>query len=309
VPLLGGKIGLLALPVLWALGSAVLATVRGLRQPVPPAGPRLGRREHPELWAELDHLATELGQPPLESVEVSLRVNASIDVRSRAVEIGLPILVGMNRSELRAVLAHELGHAVGGHRAAYTAEEVLARLAGATDRPVLRRLARAYHRGYGLVAGSILRDHERQADDVSARLAGPRVAGDALATSCLIDAAWDRLVEEYLIFADGAKARPSAVTGLHALLTAGPPELREEAKARILRPASRYDSHPATHERIARLYAMPEAGPAGYDDRPAWTLLGDRTAPSTSSSGASPAPAGHSVGCCTSCATGTPTSS
>jgi Zn-dependent protease with chaperone function len=275
VPLVGAKIGLLALPALWALVSSVRATLRARRQPVPPAGPRLGRREHPALWAELDRLADELGQPPLESVEVGLAVNAGIDVRRRAVMLGLPILVGMNRAELRAVLAHEFGHAAGGHRAAYAAEGVLGRLTVAIDRPVLRRLARIYHRLYQLVASSVLRDHERQADETAARVAGPRVLGDALATLCLLDAAWDRLVDEYLIFADGAKARPSAVTGLHALLTAGPPDLRQEAKSRIARPASRYDSHPATHERIARLYTMPQPGPDSYDDRPAWTLLGD----------------------------------
>src|SRR5690349_3964553 len=58
---LGGKVALLAIPLIWALVTSARDAMRARssRQPVP--GAELTRTAHPALWAELDGMARQMG--------------------------------------------------------------------------------------------------------------------------------------------------------------------------------------------------------------------------------------------------------
>ncbi|MBX3154792.1 MAG: M48 family metallopeptidase [Deltaproteobacteria bacterium] len=87
-----------------------------------PPGPEITAAEHPELFVEIRRIAQQTGQREPRHVYLVPEVNAFVAQRggilgigsSRVMGIGLPLMRALQVDELRAVLAHEMGHFYGG---------------------------------------------------------------------------------------------------------------------------------------------------------------------------------------------------
>jgi Zn-dependent protease with chaperone function len=89
-----------------------------------PEGLALTRAQAPKLFAAIDELADAMGGVPVHSVSISNEFNACIvqtpqwgvfgNYRNH-LEIGLPLAMALSIDELKAVLAHEMGHLSGAH--------------------------------------------------------------------------------------------------------------------------------------------------------------------------------------------------
>jgi Zn-dependent protease with chaperone function len=85
---------------------------------------RLTRNEAPQLFETLDELRMKMGGVRLHAVYITNEFNASIMQVPRwgvfgnyrnHLEIGLPLAAALSTEELKAVLAHEMGHLSGSH--------------------------------------------------------------------------------------------------------------------------------------------------------------------------------------------------
>ncbi|GAB7191604.1 hypothetical protein NUM3379_23120 [Kineococcus sp. NUM-3379] len=278
--------GLLLVPLVVGAWRAVASARRARSEPTP--GVELTRSAHPRLWAEIDELAASVVTAAPVRAVLTPDVNAAVTEATgrRELVLGLPLLTGTTRAELRSVLAHELGHFGEGHtRALARTRRLTDGLGGLLDhlRGPVRLVFSAYARGFGLLASAANRQQELDADAHSARLAGPAAAASALRRTAELDVAWDHYCENYLQLSVPAQRRPDVVGGFHHLLQADAERLSAVADEVLAEQGrgSFLDSHPSTPQRIARFEAL--AGPAAATpDRaggaaPAWTLLG--TAP------------------------------
>ena len=274
-----------------ALTRAVWNALRS-RRPKPLPGPELTAVEHPALWAELEELATAMNQPLPDRVVVHPTVNAFVTTasRRREVMIGYPLLASLTRPQLRAVLAHEMGHLAHGHTGTgwvtYRASSLLEQTIDGLDGSQAQRLVVLYHRLYLRISISVLRDHEHQADVWSARLAGGARAASVFPAIVRLRFVWDLLQERYLPLAAQVEARPPLASALTELTRARAGELNEVVARELTREPSRWDTHPSDAERMARLEALPGTNPATDTDpatglrtatdadAPAWQLLG-----------------------------------
>ena len=286
--LLAVKIGgFLLVPLVVGIWRAVAQARRARSEPT--AGVELTRSEHPRLWAEIDELAASVVTAAPVRAVVTPDVNAAVTEATgrRELVLGLPLLTGLTRPELRSVLAHELGHFGEGHtRALARTRRLTDGLGGLLDhlRGPVRLVVSAYARGFALLASAANRQQELDADAHSARLAGPAAAASAMRRTAELDVAWDHYCENYLQLSVPAQRRPDVVGGFHRLLEANAERLSAVADE-VLAAQGRgsfLDSHPSTPQRIARFEALAASAagtPAGTgtgadDGTPAWTLLG-----------------------------------
>ncbi len=115
------KLSILALVGLVTLVGLVRALWVDLGEP---ASLRILREDAPKLFETLDELRAKMSGVPVHSVYVSNEFNASIMQVPRwgvfgnyrnHLEIGLPLAAALSVEELKAVLAHEMGHLSGSH--------------------------------------------------------------------------------------------------------------------------------------------------------------------------------------------------
>ncbi|MEU1800131.1 M48 family metallopeptidase [Streptomyces sp. NPDC019937] len=275
-------------PVVVALLWAVVRTAR-------PAAPRtdavtVSRRGAPALWAVVEELASAVGTRPPDRVRLTADVNASVTDDApflglapggRTLYLGLPLLMGLTPAELRAVLAHELGHfsrrhgrfGVLAHRG--TAGLLAARQAiveAATANNLVRMYAggpllllRLYTRVFAGLTRPVRRRQELEADREAARAAGPRAVADALRAALALEAAWREFTTTHLTPMRRAYGcvpdDPFRAFG-HMV---DAPELREPLAALRARAtehrADPDDPHPDLATRLARLARLPEGSP------------------------------------------------
>ncbi|MEV5742375.1 M48 family metallopeptidase [Microbispora rosea] len=117
----------------WAVGRGVWRAVRS--RPEPPTGLPLPADRAPMLWATVRELAAEARTRIPEEIWLTAEVNAAVQEESRLLGlaggrrrlyVGLPLLQTMTVGQMRAVLAHELGH----YSARHTHPPVRARVPG-----------------------------------------------------------------------------------------------------------------------------------------------------------------------------------
>jgi Zn-dependent protease with chaperone function len=189
----------------------------------------------PALFAELHAIADAVGAPRPHRVLASARVNAAVfyDLSplnllwptKKNLEIGLGLVNVLNRSELRAVLAHEFGHfaqramAVG--RWVYVAQQIAARLVAQRDMLdgfleglnrfdfriawvgwllslivwAIRSLVDSVFTGVQLLQRSLGREMEYGADAVAVALTGSDALIHALYKLQTADGDWDRAAD------------------------------------------------------------------------------------------------------------------
>lgn len=265
----------------------VWAVVRTARPAAPPENTVwVSRRRAPALWAAVDELAGSVGTAPPDAIRLTAEVNASVTEHAsflgllpgrRTLYLGLPLLAGLPPAELRAVLAHELGHFSRRHgrfgalahrgtaglaaacdavRSAAAANELVRMYAGG---PLL--LLRGYTRVFRLLTRPVRRRQEIEADREAARVAGARTVADALRSAAALEQAWLEFVAGYLTPVRRAEGRvpDDPFRAFSHMVEA--PELREPfaaLRARAAeRPADRDDPHPDLATRISRLARLP----------------------------------------------------
>ncbi|MEV7549554.1 M48 family metalloprotease [Amycolatopsis sp. NPDC089917] len=288
---LPGKTGMYVmlggLAIMIALGFGLVSALRARRPPI--EGPRLDRDAHPALWEMVDELAAQVKTRPPDEIVLIGEINAAVseDARflglrpgRRTMLIGLPLLAAMSVSELRSVLAHELGHYSGGHTRllalTYRGTQTLAFTVDRLDGGPARALLSAYSKLYLLVARSANRRQELQADEASVLAAGSRTAAAALRKAATLSPLWKDYAERYLSLGATARRTPAVLLGFRSYLNH--PVQRDwmaEYAEDILdgEELSKYDSHPPTKRRIAALAGVPD-NPVKPDARPGWALLG-----------------------------------
>jgi heat shock protein HtpX len=270
-------------------------------------GPEVTEAEHPALFAELRRVAAATGQRMPVHVYVVFEVNAFVTQRGgimglgsrRVMGLGLPLLRTLQVDELRAVIAHEMGHFYGGdtklgpwiyktrgalartvvnlqraHRA--TADESwVALLFAAVQAPF-----RWFLTGFMRTSQAISRAQEYSADAVAVRAEGRRALVDGLKKTHAAAIAHPLYLRNEVIPMIRMGVLPPVGAGFSNLLASDRvAKLLDGAVEGELAEgkADPYDSHPPLRDRIAAAaeVAGPEPAP---DPRRAIELVTDADA-------------------------------
>ncbi|MBP2475070.1 Zn-dependent protease with chaperone function [Crossiella equi] len=281
----GVKVGFAAVAVAIAVGAAVRKVLKVRNEPY---GAPLTREEYPELWRAVDELAVAADTRGPDDIRLVPEVNAAVWEESgllglrpgkRHMMVGLPLFAGLSVAELRAVLAHELGHYSNGHTklsaVTYRATMALEKTTEEMDAGPVRWVLTQYAKLYAVVAGSANRAQELQADAASVAAAGKEATASALRRMPVLAAAWNGYDEDYVALAPEAGRTPELLAGFRAYLD-GRKERIAEVQDQLVdeESTSVFDSHPPVRVRVTALMRLPE-GTATVDDRPSWVLLGD----------------------------------
>lgn len=262
-------------------------------KPEAATGVPLTPHQAPRLWSEVDNLARAAGTRPPDEIRIVPDVNAGVSEQTkllgllggrRLLYIGIPLFHALTMAELRAVLAHELGHYSGAHtRLGAIAYRGRLAVAGTVSRIGKWNPAGWLFRGYGLLYlladAAVSRRQELEADAAAVRAAGRAVAVGALTELHVVDAAYAFYLKRYVSagaehkllpddvfggFGRMLRARRDELDGLRSGLSAEPPSRSE----------SRWETHPPLAVRVAAINALPDAGVAN-DPRRAADLLPD----------------------------------
>jgi Zn-dependent protease with chaperone function len=300
-------VGLIATPVavfassgrgnVWVAAAMIGAGVAILRGIVPergrfsPPGPALTAHDHPRLHALLDEVARDAGQRPADDVFLDIDVNAAVlEHRGRRVLLlGLPLLAVLGRDELRAVVAHELGHYAGGDTrfsgwiwrtrvAVLKTVEHLATSGSWFRRTIVRHPFELYARLFLRLTNAVSRRQELAADALSARVTSPDAAGRALRRIAAVAPTYDGFWQQDVVPMLEAARRPPLASGFVALTRHA--ELAATLDAVLeadlgAREPDRYASHPTLGQRLRALGVA--ADPHAPDPEPvsALSLLTD----------------------------------
>jgi Zn-dependent protease with chaperone function len=286
--------GVVAGKVVWvtlAVPFAILvATWKVLRAGPPPAvGLALGQERAPGLWAQVRAIATAMGTRAPDDIRLVPEANAAVreDAKllglrwgRRHLYVGVPLLQAFTVDQVRAVLAHELGHYSQRHtrlgmltyRGMDTIDQTIARVGPGT---LAGGMLRLYRRLYLLVSLAVRRRQELEADRAAVRVAGRQAMASVLRDLPALSAAWAFYLDSYVVWGLDSGVAPSDVlASFPMLLSARAPELARIRAESGPERGSRWDSHPPIAQRLAMIAA--ESGPpAGGDRRPASVLVDD----------------------------------
>lgn len=264
----GARIAVLmsALGLLWTTLHALWLRME------PPEGVELQREDAPALFEALERIRRKIQGPPIHHVYLDDAFNASIRQWPRfgllggavnTLTIGLPLLMALERRRLLSVLAHEYGH-LRGHHGRLSAWIYRTRLAWLRmdarlqqQDGAMAQLSQAFLRWYfprfAARTFALARQDEYEADRLSAKLLGPRVAASAL-SEIAIKAQW---LDEQLMPGHWAQAAAQAqpvgpFAGLQRQLCSAPPvELARPAlRAALRRVSDVSDTHPGLRDRL-----------------------------------------------------------
>ncbi|MBA3330353.1 MAG: M48 family metalloprotease [Actinobacteria bacterium] len=191
----------LLLKLLIPLGALALVVLRALWIRVePPEGIPVRRADAPELFALVDDLRGKVDGPKVHRVLLEGELNASIVQVPRLgvlgpqrnyLVLGLPLLQALPPDEFSAVVAHELGHLSRSHGRfsawIYRVRRTWSQLLDTLEEKrswgtfVFRRFFEWYAPYFNAYSFVLARAHEYEADAASARAAGNRASGLALA--------------------------------------------------------------------------------------------------------------------------------
>ena len=164
-----------------------------------PKGVPIKRDEAPDLFRGIDEMRNKLDTPPIHSVQFDWYLNAAFTQRPRFgifgwtkgyLTIGLPLLLGMSAENLRATLAHELGHFSRNHGRfsswVYSVNETWeqflreCRLRRGGANAIFVSLGTWYLRELRAHSFMLARTHEYEADQCAAELCGKAEATQSL---------------------------------------------------------------------------------------------------------------------------------
>lgn len=286
--LLAAKVGY---PLLAAtVGAVAVALWKAIRaKPEPMPGLTVTPDEAPELWAAVRELAEVVRTRMPDEIRIVPEVNAAVSENSRLLGligghrflyIGLPLLQTLTVTQMRAVLAHELGH----YSRRHTRFGAIAYRGRLAIEGTVKRIGpynpvgwvfRGYARLYLLVDNAVSRRQELEADRASVQVAGQAAAAGALRELPALEAAWRFYFSRYVAPGWEAGLAPADLFGGFAdFVAARKAELDELRAAEPDGERSRWDTHPPIAERIASMMAMTEPA-VTTDDRSAAVLVPD----------------------------------
>ncbi len=289
IRVIAGGFWILAVVVAIAIGKSIAAQ----RKPadLDRGSILLGEDEQPELWREVRELAGFAGTRPPDEIRLIAVANAGVAeettllglvVGTRRMFLGAALLIGLTRQQLRAVLAHELGHYSGRHTTlgalAYRGKEAIARVLDDLEGSFARKPLELYSRLYLAISQTVNRRQEFEADRLSAELVGAATAAEALRQNEALDPAWHLFLDEYVAAGENVGCRPKDLFDGFRLFIADPERQRQLAEAREdpgEPPRSVYDSHPPTAERLAAFRALERGAREEDVSEPAVTVLHD----------------------------------
>lgn len=270
-----------------AVGAICAIGLRAvLRNRVRPRGVQLTRTEQPQLWRMAESIAADADAPVPDEIRITSEPNATIledtallglRTRTRYLELGLPLLAALNASELRAVVAHELGRLTGGNRLTVTAyrasasvERTVAHLTGG---PV-KWLFTGYARLFTAIAATTGSELELAADAIAVREAGTRTAVTALRKAIAIEIGWQEYADDYLSMAKSVGHAPDVLLGFRSFMEhpVRKRQLAERVKRTIAGEADGSRTRPPARKRIEAMKRI-KVGNKELDDRPAFAML------------------------------------
>lgn len=217
----------LRLLILSALALAVGWLLTGLHRRSAPesAAVLLPQADQPRLWAEVFAVADRVEAPAPDEIRLVPSVCATVSetgtwlglrAGQRRLDLGVPLMLGLSSEQLRAVLAHELGHHSARHPAldlvAYRGKEALDAFVDEQAPTSLGgRAARWCRRLYDIVAQPIVRAHELEADTYAAEVAGSKTAIAALSELAPLAEAWAEFRAAYVDPGSACGLRPESV--------------------------------------------------------------------------------------------------
>jgi Zn-dependent protease with chaperone function len=273
---LGGPIALVL------AGALAFGLFPGLPRKDADQSPPLAPVEHPRLRSFVQGIAADAGAPAPEVLYVSHAANAFAGSRrprllakkQATVGVGLPLLATLTQNELRAVVAHEMGHhARGDVRLGPWVHRTRSAIARASDR--LEGSIFWLHLPFVLYADlfmkisvRISRAQELVADALGARLAGPSAMAGALRKIEVLSAAWGAYFHGEVLPIVEQGRMPALLEGFdrywRAAQTPGTPAF--DALFAALEQGQRSrpdDTHPTLEERIDALGDPPAASDSG----------------------------------------------
>lgn len=240
-----------------------------------PTGLELFERDHPRLFEELRRLAAEVGEAMPEQVFAVMAINAGVmQLRGgrRVLVLGLPLLATYTVGELRAVVAHELGHF---HRGDTQLQPWIYRTRAMIERTILEVTLGAvrakrfwfplvymflaarmplvwFARVYGRVTAAVARAQELEADRLAATVVGRSVVAATLRKT----AQTVPVVERFLLRNVQPLLKAGVVPPVCTALVGATEEL--PSLATVARPSGPYDAHPSLDERLAAIAPLPD---------------------------------------------------
>ncbi|WP_399924859.1 M48 family metalloprotease [Streptomyces kanamyceticus] len=300
---------LISMSPLFVIGKAavlpvvktVFGALRGSVERTEPGARRVSGLDAPELWRFVEELARRAGTPAPTLLWLTAGANAKVRLtgwtrrrRRRCLYVGVPLLLALDADELRAVLAHELGH-YARHDSwfsalVYRGAAKLRDIDGGLSRSALPmtdvRLANALLKGYACVlrgffggfaylyagvTSPVLRRQEYAADDFAAQVVSPAVVARALRSAEAVHQDWSMFRGGVLTLLHHRDRMPD--DPFRAFLTARrDPELRALVEVHAPPPPRdrrRPDTHPTMPARLKALEAAGTRGP-GEDAVGAW---------------------------------------
>ncbi|MEM7357646.1 MAG: M48 family metallopeptidase [Pseudomonadota bacterium] len=285
------KLIFILIPMLWIMIRSLWVKIES------PKGYELTRSRFPNVFVELDALSTELDSLKIHTVLLTPEMNAAVVQTPRlgmlgwqknTLFLGLELMLSLSPEQVRAVVAHELGHLSGNHSKfngwIYRIRESWARLMNGLmeqDNIGARLMARFfnwYAPRFSAYSFPLARNNEYEADAMAAELTNAQAIGDALINVHVVAPYLEEHYwQNYFKKADN-NAKPEILpwAGLHAFLqTNTDPKLQGRLDEAMKIETNVSDTHPALKDRLAAL-KIPAQLPSVSDNNAARTWLGDQ---------------------------------
>jgi hypothetical protein len=264
----------ISVTVLLAALGVVLFRRRRRRKCGEAAGVRITTEEQPLFWVEIYRVAEGLEIDPPD--ELMLFPDAEVSVSQgrtwmglrpgvRRLHLGLPLLAGMTERELRAVIASESCRRWGPFslaRVVYRGREMIGRVADRVgEKSIVGRIVGRFGRAYLAVSAPTSRDHELEADRLSADISGNHATAAALREYAVLNKAWAAFVDGYAGPAASVGRRPEALFAGFTSFFLDPgrrAQLTESADEAGLQQLSAYASQVSLEDRLAAIESLPE---------------------------------------------------
>jgi Zn-dependent protease with chaperone function len=248
-----------------------------------PDGIEVSRDRVPALFDMVEGVRRDVNGPAIHAVYITDEMNASLGQPPRfwmfgtrnILSLGLPLMQTLNQDELKSVIAHELGHSLGGHgrwasfvyRVRVRWLQLAERLPTGMVAGLLRRFFKWYGPWFNAYSFVLARTQEFEADRIAARTVSPAVAGSALIR---IELAALRFGDYWgKVWAEARTATEPSRMPYAALLerTDSSIETDQRRLVRALNQTSGLDdTHPCLSDRLEALPAPRQLpGPAGEE--------------------------------------------
>lgn len=277
VPGLTGWVGLaVALVGVTAIIATLVVNGRRTRgEVIASLGIDLPRSEQTRLWQEVEGLSGAMSARRPDSIRLVSDLVVEMHDHSswfglwpghRELRIGAPFTLGFSAAQLRALIAHEIGHY---NRRDAALPEIILRGREAVHRvaadgrplPILRPFMGGFARLYDALTRPVVVDQEIRADELAAELAGRDALLAALGRLPSLTAAWTGFLRIYVSPGHDAGARPEHLYDGFEHFLADP--ARQSQMADIQQPlVAAPREHLVPENRIELLRGLATTGPA-----------------------------------------------